>query len=96
MTLTLSHGHSLSYVCPVCKRNTLPSRGEGHNNDPRDPERYKSCAFCGEFVPSRIRRLRSFQRRWDQVNANQLHDLVLVLERIVEELRPQSAPMEQA
>ena len=63
----------LSFVCPVCKRQTLPCSWRNEPiQDPEDPDRFKVCLFCREKVPFSIRRTKSYQVRWDKLNAREL------------------------
>lgn len=69
----------LSYVCEVCGQDTLPAPNDRDIGDPADPDRYKSCVVCSAFVPSRIRRTKAYQKRWDEQNALDLFREVMNL-----------------
>lgn len=79
----------MSYVCWVCGQDTLPAPNNRDVGDPTDLDSYKSCVVCSAFVPSRIRRTKAYQRRWDEQNASDLFREVMNLREQIQKLSPQ-------
>jgi hypothetical protein len=67
--------------CTVCLVGELASarRDEMDVVDPSDPDRYIYCVSCQAKVPYIVRRTKSYQRRWDEANAEILFAEVLYL-----------------
>lgn len=79
MILRLKLSHSLSFRCPICLRMTLPGVATDIIDPDDDEKKYKICNFCAEKTPSSIRRLKSYQRRWDEKNARSMYSEILRL-----------------
>ena len=83
-----------SYICSVCRRETLPARNTGEAiQDPSDPERFAICVLCDVAVPRRMQKSVGYQRRWDGRNAQMLFEECGYLKQRVAELeKPEPTP----
>lgn len=77
--------------CPVCYQGAFPFAADSTPIDPESPDRYKTCPFCRTKVPFVIRRLKSYERRWDEENAKNMYTHVLYLQNLLKERGYQEA-----
>lgn len=81
----MKYGLGIDYKCRVCGQDAFPASSGNFPTYSASPDRYHTCIVCEKTVPYSVRRLKTYQKRWDEENVKMLWEKIHFLQKQIQQ-----------